>query len=144
MCGIFGEFGKNLLPERQFLELNKLSTKRGPDMCGYWTNNESCQLGFNRLSILDLSENGNQPMVSRDGDLVMVMNGEIYNFIEIRHSLGYTPESFLSQTDTEVLLVAFKEWGINKTLEIINGIFAIALIDIKNELIHLIRDFAGV
>jgi len=84
MCGIFGEFGNQLLDKNQFLKLNKLSEKRGPDMNGYWTNEKFCQMGFNRLSIIDLTENGNQPMLARDRRWVMVMNGEVYNFLEIR------------------------------------------------------------
>ena len=62
MCGLFGEFGHSLLNKDQFITLNALSRNRGPDMSGYWTDNYYCQLGFNRLSILDLSKNGNQPM----------------------------------------------------------------------------------
>jgi asparagine synthase (glutamine-hydrolysing) len=144
MCGIFGEFGRVLSSKNQFMQLNELSFRRGPDMSGYWTNDEMCQLGFNRLSILDLSTNGNQPMISNNGNLVMIMNGEIYNYLDIKKMLDCKPDTFMSQTDAEVLLTAFKEWGINKTLEIINGIFAIALFDINKKSLHLIRDFAGV
>ena len=144
MCGILGEFGKSILDRTEFYKLNNLSKKRGPDMDGYWTDNSVCQLGFNRLSILDLSDKGNQPMVSQNGEWVMIMNGEVYNFPEIRKMLGKSKTDFISQTDTEVVLAAFEAWGIEKTLEIINGIFAIALYERDNNQIHLIRDFAGV
>jgi len=144
MCGIFGEFGYSLLNKNQFNSLNALSWSRGPDMSGYWSDHNNIQLGFNRLAILDPSEKGNQPMISQNGKWVIIMNGEVYNFPEIRNKLGKTKADFTSQTDTEVVLAAFETWGIEKTLEIVNGIFAIALYDRSNKKIHLIRDFAGV
>ena len=144
MCGILGEFGNILTDKSQFLKVNRLSERRGPDMSGYWSNGEYCQMAFNRLSIIDLTESGNQPMVSSDKRWVMVMNGEVYNFLEIREELGCSHSDFNSQTDSEVVLTAFQNWGMDKTLERVNGIFAIALFDSQNKQLHLIRDFAGV
>ena len=144
MCGLFGEFSHSLLNKNQFLTLNALSQNRGPDMSGYWSDNYYCQLGFNRLSIIDVSKNGSQPMISQNGNWAIVMNGEIYNYPEIRKKLGKTTADFKSQTDTEVILAAFENWGIKKTLNIINGMYAIALYEKDNNRIHLIRDFAGV
>jgi len=144
MCGIFGEFGHSLLNKETFLNINSLSKKRGPDMSGYWSDNNICQLGFNRLSILDLTKKGNQPMVSSNENWVMVMNGEVYNYPEIREKLGKSKGYYSSRTDSEVVLSAFEIWGVSKTLKNLNGIFAIGLYDKQNSRIHLIRDFAGV
>tara|TARA_B100001250_G_C19817562_1_gene799599 strand:+ start:12329 stop:14167 length:1839 start_codon:yes stop_codon:yes gene_type:complete len=144
MCGIFGEFSNTLIDREHFLKLNSLSRNRGPDMEGYWSDNTLCQLGFNRLSIIDLSRDGNQPMISSNKKWVMVMNGEVYNFQDIIEKLGKTNKDFKSSTDTEVVLAAFEIWGISKTLKNINGIYSIALYDIYNREIHLIRDIAGV
>ena len=84
MCGIYGEFfsTKSLSKKEDFIAMNNLNTRRGPDAEGFWSNNKNCQLGFRRLSILDLSDAGNQPMLSQDGKWVLVFNGEIYNYIE--------------------------------------------------------------
>ena len=85
MCGILGEFVYNnhsLIDRSRFLSLLELSRNRGPDFQGYFTNDNNFQFGFNRLSILDLSENGNQPIHSSSGRYTMVFNGEIYNDIE--------------------------------------------------------------
>ena len=78
MCGIIGEFGEELIQKDIFLDLSNKSVRRGPDMSGYWTNNKNIQLGFNRLSILDTSKNGNQPMISKDYNWVISINGEIF------------------------------------------------------------------
>ena len=144
MCGIFGEFGDRLLVKDQFLQLNQLSENRGPDMKGYWSNNEYCQMGFNRLSIMDLTQKGNQPMITEEERWVMTMNGEIYNFHELRKKMGYQVSDFRSRSDAEVVLRAFNKWGLNKTLDVLNGIFAIALLDTHEKKLYLIRDFAGV
>ena len=96
MCGIFGEFLSNseLSKKEDFIRLNDLNQQRGPDASGYWSNSTNCQLGFRRLSILDLSAAGNQPMFSNDGRWVLVFNGEIYNYEAIKmdlESLGSGP-----------------------------------------------------
>ena len=146
MCGIYGEyFPNNLLSKKeQFLKANDLNTNRGPDMSGYWTDSNSVQLGFRRLSIMDVSDNGNQPMVSKHQKYAMVFNGEIYNFNVLKQELlsrGYT---FKSESDSEVLVNYFECFGIQKTLDVIEGMFAIGLYDIANKSISLIRDFAGI
>ena len=144
MCGIFGEFGNSLIGKKKFMELNALSKRRGPDMSGYWSDQKNCQIGFNRLAVLDTSRNGNQPMVSRNGKWVMAMNGEVYNYKDIRKLLGESTTDFNSKTDTEIVLRAFEKWGTKKTISNLNGIFAIALYDLENKVLYLIRDFAGV
>lgn len=147
MCGIYGEFfnGNNLLSAKSdFLKSNDKNYYRGPDMEGYWSNERNCQLGFRRLSILDLSEAGNQPMVSAKGKYVIVFNGEIYNFQEVKEKLIAKGYLFKTTTDTEVLVNSFEFYGIDKTLDIIDGMFAISLYDVEEDRLFLIRDFAGI
>lgn len=146
MCGIIGEFStsKNLTDKETFMRLNDLSYQRGPDMEGYWSNNANCQLGFRRLSIIDLSIEGNQPVISNDGNYVMTFNGEIYNYKELRNGLQLQGIEFKGFSDSEVLINAFQVYGIAKTLEKIDGMFAIGLFDQKRNQLHLIRDFAGI
>ena len=146
MCGIYGEFfhKKSLTDKKAFLIENDKNINRGPDMQGYWTNSENCQLGFRRLSILDLSEKGNQPMTSLNGRYAIVFNGEIYNYLELKAQLINKGYHFKTTTDTEVLVNYFECFGIEKTLDIIDGMFAIALYDIDKNKLHLIRDFAGI
>lgn len=146
MCGIYGEYFPNTLlsKKEQFLKANDLNTSRGPDMSGYWTDSKFVQLGFRRLSIMDISENGNQPMLSMHQKFAMVFNGEIYNFISLKQELlskGYT---FKSDSDSEVLVNYFECFGIKNTLDVIEGMFAIALYDLVDTSISLIRDFAGI
>ena len=146
MCGIYGEYFPNapLSSKQNFFKYNDLNTKRGPDMSGYWTDSKCVQLGFRRLSIMDISENGNQPMLSMHQKFAMVFNGEIYNFISLKQELlskGYT---FKSDSDSEVLVNYFECFGIQNTLDVIEGMFAIALYDLVDTSISLIRDFAGI
>lgn len=100
-------------------------------------------LGHTRLSILDLSPLGHQPMVSDDGRFVVVFNGEIYNFAEIRKQLGSAGHSFTGSGDTEVMLHAFREWGSDAVKKFI-GMFAIALWDEQEKQLELFRDRVGV
>ena len=108
MCGILGEFlfdGKQT-ERSKFLELLRLSKKRGPDHSGYYTNHKNFQTGFNRLSVLDLSDNGNQPITSNNGRFVMVYNGEVYNYQELKNDLLKRTMSF-SSTLIRVIVNAF-------------------------------------
>lgn len=121
-------------------------THRGPDHQGqrvFEIGNWRVALGHTRLSILDLSDAGHQPMSSRDGRFLMVFNGEIYNFVELRDelsSLGYT---FRSTSDSEVLLAAWAEWG-EDCLMRLNGMFAFAVIDRRTGTLTLARDAFGI
>ena len=129
MCGFIGLINKkqNKLSENF---LSGLLHHRGPDMSGYYhdeTNN--FQVYFNRLSILDLSNNGNQPF--RFKDLVLVANCEIYNFNTIK-KLFKNKYEFKSNSDAEVLLYAYFEWG-EKFIEILEGMFSIVIYNKKNE-----------
>ncbi len=145
MCGIVGfvDF-KKVTTAEHLSEMANALTHRGPDDMGAFMDfHPACSLGLGhkRLSILDLSPLGHQPMAWLD--LVIAYNGEVYNFKEVRtelESLGY---SFISGSDTEVILKAFHAWGISM-ISRLNGMFAIALYDKKKEKLTLIRDRAGV
>ncbi|HMS64407.1 MAG TPA: asparagine synthase (glutamine-hydrolyzing) [Ignavibacteria bacterium] len=146
MCGISGEYIiKGRLTEKaEFIRLNDLAVKRGPDSSGHWSDNENCQLGFSRLAILDLSVNGNQPMISPSGRLAMVYNGEIYNFADIKKKLPADKYTFKGHSDTEIILCAFEHFGIEETVKMLDGMFAIGIYDRNKKELNLIRDFAGI
>ena len=95
MCGFIGEFGSSQSPKNEFYSLLKLSINRGPDMVGYYSNldikedqNPYIQFGFNRLSILDLSKNANQPMTTNSGRYVVMCNGEITNYLKLKTEMS--------------------------------------------------------
>lgn len=117
---------------------------RGPDDAGSWVDPApGVALGHRRLSILDLSEAGRQPMISDSGRFVVSYNGEIYNFIKLHGELRGRGHNFRSHTDTEVLLAAISEWGIDEALQRCNGMFAFALWDREERALTLVRDRAG-
>lgn len=137
MCGINGcTFRDRALVER----MNAQTRHRGPDGTGIFEDG-SVTLGHNRLSIIDLSPRGAQPMKSADGRFVITFNGEIYNYQELRAQLkGY---AFKSETDTEVILAGFARWG-TEVFEKLNGIFAFALWDSRDKVLYLVRDRIGI
>ena len=146
MCGITGFYNKSFYKNNLEL-LEKMSNslkKRGPDYSGSWyDNSQGIYLSHRRLSILDLSKNGNQPMISMCGRFVISFNGEIYNFKELRKKLqkkGYTFKGF---SDTEVILGCFHFYGIKKSLEYLEGMFAAAIWDKSNKKLSLVRDRLG-
>lgn len=146
MCGITGIWTQDSAEDRireQITEAVARLRHRGPDDEGFWMNGSGVALGHTRLSILDLSELGHQPMVSSDGRHVIVFNGEIYNFAELRDRLADLGHSFSGTGDTEVILCAFKQWGSDAVNQFI-GMFAIALWDEKEKTLELIRDRVGV
>ncbi|MBC8391457.1 MAG: asparagine synthase (glutamine-hydrolyzing), partial [Deltaproteobacteria bacterium] len=140
MCGILGAVP--LIPEHLFHNALNSLAHRGPDDEGIWQDHEHIILGHRRLSVLDLSLDGRQPMCSRRGRFVIVFNGEIYNFIEIKTELEGTGYNFKTRTDTEVLLTAFEEWG-EKCLNRLNGMWAFAVWDTKEKKLFLTRDRFG-
>lgn len=115
---------------------------RGPDMAGDYLG-EEMTLGFRRLSIIDLSEAGRQPMLSEDGNVALVLNGEIYNYMEIKKELIGRGHTFRSETDTEVLLHAWLEYG-RALLDRIRGMFAFAIWDAREKTLFMARDFFGI
>lgn len=138
MCGINGFNFK----DEHLLQLMLENTKhRGPDDQGAWFDNH-VSLGHNRLSIIDLSPAGHQPMVSNDGQLVITYNGELYNYRELRVELADNYK-FKSQTDTEVILAAYQIWG-KECVKKFNGIFAFAIWDKEKQELFLARDQMGV
>ncbi len=147
MCGIVGvfKFSDDKHNEAPFIKWALESMHhRGPDSNGSWTNNSNYTTGFVRLSIRDLSEHGNQPMLSADGNYCISFNGEIYNTEQFKPQLIKQGYQFKSTTDTEVLLYALIHFGIDYVLEHFDGIFAFAFYDkSKNELV-LARDRAGI
>ncbi len=139
MCGIFGYIGKI---ERPLAErcLNTM-THRGPDGWGIWTQ-DGILLGHRRLSILDVSENGKQPMSYGNGRYWITFNGEVYNFLEIRAELEAKGHTFVSESDTEVILAAYMVWG-EECLFKFNGMWAFAIWDTVQRTLFLSRDRFG-
>lgn len=149
MCGLVGIFNVQnpLDSESSFQTLEQMTSTlqhRGPDDRGKWLDSEAgIAFGFQRLAILDLSPFGHQPMHSACGRYAMVFNGEIYNFVELRQTLEHAKHRFQGHSDSEVLLAAFANWGVEQTLQQINGMFAIALWDKQEKILHLMRDRLG-
>jgi len=145
MCGIAGIVGikdRDAAGNKIDAMLEALK-RRGPDDLGVevW---DKTILGHRRLSIFDLSSAGHQPMLSDDGKIGIVFNGAIYNFRALRHELESAGRVFKSETDTEVLVYGYEEWGIDRLIEKIDGIFAIGLWDEELKTFYLIRDRFGV
>lgn len=139
MCGINGfNFNQPDLIER----MNKKIKHRGPDQEGIYCN-EDFSLGHVRLSIIDLSERAKQPLFNEDKSLTLIFNGEIYNFRELREKLIKKDHRFLSQSDSEVILHLYEDYG-QECLELLNGMFAFALLDIKKKELFLARDRIGI
>ena len=135
MCGIIGNISKNKsIGETQLKNLISLSKQmqfRGPDVFDYYLNdNKKVYLGHLRLSIIDLSNNANQPMESKSKRYVIIFNGEIYNFKELAKNIPNLENSFL-QSDTRVLIEYIDHFGIDKALSDINGMYAISVYDKK-------------
>ncbi|MGB7208331.1 MAG: asparagine synthase (glutamine-hydrolyzing) [Pyrinomonadaceae bacterium] len=142
MCGIAGIFGESWKPD-DLSAMVASQRHRGPDGEGIYLDPFfKCGLGHNRLSILDLSAAGNQPMVNRDGNMVIVLNGEIYNYLELKRELE-CEYVFTTRTDTEVLLAAYQKWG-ESCLEHLVGMFAFVVWDENNKSAFAARDRFGV
>ena len=148
MCGITGFWNPSGLNEP---EARAIATRmadvihhRGPDDGGVWIDPQAgIALGSRRLAILDLTPSGHQPMQSGDGRFVIVFNGEIYNFHDLHTELAACGATFRGRSDTEVLLAAIARWGVQRTLERCNGMFAFAVWDRETRALHLARDRAG-
>ncbi|MFH0803747.1 MAG: asparagine synthase (glutamine-hydrolyzing) [Candidatus Tagabacteria bacterium] len=137
MCAINGF---NFKDEGLIREMNQITSHRGPDGTGVFFD-DGISLGHNRLSIIDLSERASQPMTSSDGKQIIIFNGEIYNYKELKSQLsGY---SFRTESDTEVILAAYKKWG-SDCVKKFNGIFAFAIWDSDKKELFLSRDHVGV
>ncbi len=140
MCGIVGFYKKKEV-NFDIITLTACLNKRGPDASGVYSKG-SVSLGHARLSIIDLAT-GQQPMLSDDKKLVLVFNGEIYNFKQLRNSLVNSGFNFKTQSDTEVILIGYQYWGIDTLLENLEGMFAFALWDEKLNKLFIARDKFG-
>jgi asparagine synthase (glutamine-hydrolysing) len=147
MCGIAGLIDQD--PQSRIGAMLKAIEHRGRDDEGVWTSapvNDAGQrvcCGHRRLSIIDTSSAGHQPMRSHDRRFVVILNGEIYNYRELREQLLAKGHQFRTQTDTEVLLEAWGEWG-EGCLDRLNGMFAFALWDERERALYLVRDHVGI
>lgn len=147
MCGITGfcDFNRKLTKD-DLHRSNETLHHRGPDsgsIALFETGNANIGFGHRRLSIMDVSSNGNQPMYSDDESVVIILNGEIYNFKEIREELRAAGHSFHSDSDTEVVLKAYQQYGIGSVSKFI-GMFAYSIYDKKKQELYLLRDRVGV
>ena len=150
MCGITGfiEIQRRMDESGAMAALRGMSDAlrhRGPDDEGHFYDaSNGVALGFRRLSIIDLSPNGHQPMTSASGRYVIVFNGEVYNFAELRRELEPLGFAFRGHSDTEVMLAAFDAWGVEPAVKRFVGMFAIALWDRQDRELKLIRDRLGI
>ncbi|MBN3883581.1 MAG: asparagine synthase (glutamine-hydrolyzing) [Nostoc sp.] len=149
MCGIAGfwNISRQVSPEELCYMVQQMSDTllhRGPDNGGSWVDAEiGIALGHRRLAIVDLSPEGHQPMISANGRYVIVFNGEIYNFLELKRQLEVLGHHFRGRSDTEVMLASFSQWGLHEALGRFNGMFAFALWDRQERILHLGRDRLG-
>ena len=170
MCGISGYYSfHKSISSTNILEMNQAVKHRGPDDEGFWLydsgqgisfsgndstpaikeqfpvlqdRNSEIALGFRRLSIIDLSEKGHQPMLSENEQIIITFNGEIYNFKKIRKELENLGHVFQSNSDTEVILKAYQEWG-NSAFAKLDGMFAVCIADLTRQKLILARDRVG-
>jgi asparagine synthase (glutamine-hydrolysing) len=146
ICGVFTPDGAAAQPTfaAAVAKMTHLMARRGPDSHGAWIDPDGrARFGFRRLAVIDTSPAGNQPMLSADGRSAIVMNGEIYNFRELRAELEGKGRRFHTRSDTEVLLAALSEWG-HDALSRLNGMFAFAWYDGERRSLLLARDHAGI
>jgi asparagine synthase (glutamine-hydrolysing) len=149
MCGIAGYFTlpRSKSSDQMTAEVTRMTDAillRGPDDSGAWVDAENgVALGHRRLSILDLSPLGHQPMTSADGRFVIVFNGEIYNFQQLRAELEKHGHTWRGHSDTEIMLAAFRQWGITEATKRFNGMFAFAVWDKEERTLTLGRDRLG-
>ncbi len=144
MCGFVGFCDKRAAEEKKKIlkSMTKRIVHRGPDMAGEYAD-ETAGLGFRRLSIIDLSEKAAQPMHNETGDIAVVMNGEVYNFVALREDLVAKGHKFVSDSDTEVLVHGYEEYG-TAFIKKMRGMFAFALWDTKTQTMFAGRDPFGI
>ena len=141
MCGIAGIIGKKPINPLAIEEMNRVQAHRGPDDSGVWTSdNKNITLGHRRLSIIDVTNAGHQPMVNNNQ--VITYNGEIYNYLEIANKLKKLGVELHTASDTEVLLKAYQQWG-EEALNQLNGMFAFAIYDAQKQKLFCARDRFG-
>lgn len=144
MCGIVGIWQRFGQPEVAVVErMREALAHRGPDMTGLWCDG-ALAFGHRRLSIVELSPLGHQPMLSADQRFVICFNGEVFNFLELRRELEALGHRFAGHSDTEVMLAACCAWGVRGAVQRFVGMFAFALWDRQERLLHLVRDRIGI
>lgn len=146
MCGIAGFCNWKKDWQKNIERMNEKMYHRGPDASGVWASDDhSVVLGHRRLSIIDLSPAGAQPMISHNGRYVMAYNGEVYNYIKIKQMLLNEGKvtAFRGSSDTEIFLEAVSSYGLEETLKMVKGMFAIALYDQQEQTLFLARDRVG-
>lgn len=148
MCGITGLVALTSCPTDEMhntlSNITKSIVHRGPDAHQIWCDKViPLALGHRRLAIIDLTDDGLQPMHSHDGRYTIVFNGEFYNFQEIKNALSPHRPSFRGHSDTEIILSAISIWGLDKTIEKVRGMYAFALWDKTEKRLHLVRDRLG-
>lgn len=141
MCGFVGFVDKANNKKKIIKDMADIIKHRGPDSDGYYVGND-CALGFRRLSIIDLA-GGDQPIYNEDNAKIITFNGEIYNYQEIREDLVGKGHKFKTNSDTEVLLHGYEEYG-SKLLNKLRGMFAFVIYDIKDNSLFAARDFYGI
>lgn len=143
MCGFVGYTHVEIKDDVQIIrKMTDAISHRGPDSDGVFSD-ETLSLGFRRLSIIDLSEVGKQPMFNENEDIVLVFNGEVYNYQSIREELVAKGHTFHSHTDSEVILHGYEEYGV-KILDRLRGMFAFAIWDMKKKKLFIARDYFGI
>jgi len=144
MCGIIGEISYDKIDLKKFIEMRDELRHRGPDDSGLWINKDKkIALGHRRLSIIDLSPSGKQPMSNEDGTIWLTFNGEIYNYIELREELIEMGHKFKSKTDSEVIIHLYEEFG-ERCVEKLRGMFAFGVWDERIKRLFLARDRFGI
>ena len=142
MCGFIGILNpRGPADLERAIRMRRTLQHRGPDDAGLW-HDERLVLGHQRLSVIDLSAKGHQPMTSQCGRFVITYNGEIYNFEELRGELS--PTGFRGSSDTEVLLAAISKWGIDNAVSRLVGMFAFAVYNRESGTLTLVRDRLGI
>ena len=147
MCGIFGILSKNnyRISRNYINQALKTLSRRGPDSSDIWiSSNGQFGLGHTRLSIQDLSDRASQPMFNKNYSIGIIYNGEIYNHNYLRNQItSFKDTKWISSSDTETILNTYINFGLNKTLDLINGMFAFAIIDLNENRLFICRDRFG-
>ena len=145
MCGISGIISHNIENKSKLLKMSNSINHRGPDFNSIWiSENKNVGFAHNRLSIIDLSNNANQPMLCQNNRFVLSFNGEIYNYKILKKEIEQSFKiNWKSSSDTEVLLEFISNFGLNKTLKMINGMYAFSVFDKEKNITYLCRDRLG-
>ena len=141
MCGLCGFTGEIIDRDAVLENMTEVITHRGPDSKGFYTD-DKISMGFRRLSIIDL-DNGSQPIYNEDKTLVLMFNGEIYNYKQLRKELQEKGHVFATDTDSEVLVHGFEEWR-EDLLNRLRGMFGFAIWNRTDESLFIARDFFGI